>query len=66
MRKLVMYCDRCKKEFESWNHKRKELIGIAELCYDDGDPHLDWQKDLCESCYVELENWWNNPQNGDE
>ena len=59
MRKLIMYCDRCKKEFERWNHKRNELIGIGEIIYDDGDPYIDNQKDLCESCYTELENWWN-------
>ena len=54
-----MYCDRCKKEFEKWNHKRKELIGIGEIIREDEDQYLDSQKDLCESCYVELENWWN-------
>lgn len=60
MRKVVMYCDRCKKEFEKWNFKRHELIGVAEIVYDSGDcPYLDIQKDLCESCYTELENWWN-------
>ena len=58
MRKVIMYCDRCKKEFEKWNHKRNELIGVGEIVYDSGDPYLDSQKDLCESCYVELENWW--------
>lgn len=59
MRKLIMYCDRCHKEFEKWNHKRDEKIGIAELIYDDGyDPYLDNQLDLCESCYKELEKWW--------
>ena len=69
MRKVVMYCDRCKKEFEKWNHKRNELIGVGEIIYDSvvfgsgGDPYLDSQKDLCEECYVELEKWWNfDPQ----
>ena len=62
MRKVVLYCDRCKKEFESWNHTRKELIGVGDIITDEGDPYLDTQKDLCESCYVELENWWNKPQ----
>ncbi len=59
MRKLIMICDRCKKEFEKWNHKKKELYGIAEFVYDDYDPYLDSAKDLCKSCYTELENWWN-------
>lgn len=59
MRKVIMYCDRCKKEFEKWNHKRDELIGVGEIVYDSGVPYLDNQKDLCESCYTELEDWWN-------
>ena len=58
MRKLIMYCDRCKKEFVKWDHMRKELIGVGEIIYDDGNPYLDNQKDLCESCYDELEKWW--------
>ena len=58
MRKVIMYCDRCKKEFEKWNHK-EEIIGVGEVVYDDGDPYLDCQKDLCKSCYTELVNWWN-------
>jgi len=59
MRVIKMYCDRCGKEFEKWNYKPKEeVIGVAELMYDDGDPYLDEQKDLCESCYTELEKWW--------
>lgn len=61
MRKLIMYCDRCKKEFEKWNHKRDELIGVGEIVHDSGDLYLDCQKDLCESCYTELESWWNAP-----
>lgn len=59
MRKVIMYCDRCKKEFEKWNHKRGELIGVGEIVHDSGDQYIDSQKDLCESCYIELENWWN-------
>lgn len=62
MRVIKMYCDRCKKEFEKWNHKRKELIGVGDVIDGEGDPYLDNQKDLCESCYVELANWWNKPQ----
>jgi len=62
-----MYCDRCKKKFERWNHKRKELIGVGEIIYDSGDLYLDNQKDLCESCYTELEKWWNfEPQESEE
>ena len=60
MRKVIIYCDRCGKEFEKWNDKRKELIGVAEFVYDDKEPYLDCQKDLCESCYDELEKWWNS------
>ena len=60
-----MYCDRCGKEFAKWNHKHLEEIGIAELVYDDGDPYLDTKKDLCESCYTELEKWWNCEAGGE-
>lgn len=57
MRKIVMYCDRCNKEFEKWDHRHKQLIGVADLKYE--YPYLSpSQKDLCESCYTELENWW--------
>lgn len=59
MRKVVMYCDRCKKEFEKWNHKKAEVYGVAEFVYSDSNPYLDDQKDLCKSCYEELEKWWN-------
>lgn len=58
MRKVVIYCDRCKKEFEKWNHKRIAVIGVGEIVYDSGDPYIDSQTDLCESCYDELEKWW--------
>lgn len=58
MRVVKMYCDRCGKEFKKWNHKHEEIIGISELIYDDGVPYLDDPKDLCESCYTELEKWW--------
>ena len=58
MRVVKLYCDRCNKEFEKWNHEHDELIGIAELMYDDGDTYLDTKKDLCKSCYTELEKWW--------
>jgi hypothetical protein len=56
-----MYCDRCKKEFAKWNHKKTEIYGIAEFVYEynDSGPHLDEPKDLCESCYEELKKWWN-------
>lgn len=67
MRKIVMYCDRCKKEFTKWNHKKTEIYGIAEIVYDDYDSYLDEPKDLCESCYTELEKWWNyEPQESGE
>ncbi len=64
MRKVIMYCDRCKKEIkklnlEEWIHKKAEMYGIAEFVYGNGSPYLDEPKDLCESCYTELENWWN-------
>ena len=58
MRVIKMYCDRCGNEFKKWNDKRKEIIGVAEFVHDDGDPYLDIQKDLCESCYLELAKWW--------
>ena len=61
MRKVVMYCDRCKREFEKWNYNGSEIYGVAEFVHDDGDPYLDEHKDLCKSCYTELENWWNAP-----
>lgn len=61
MRKVVMYCDRCQKKFEKWNHKKPELYGVAEIVHDSGVPYLDEQKDLCESCYTELVKWWNFP-----
>jgi len=60
MRVIKMYCDRCGKEFQKWNHKHNELIGIAEFVYDDINPYLDSAKDLCESCYTELEKWWSS------
>ena len=60
MRKIVMYCDRCGREFEKWNDKREELIDVVEFVYDDNDPYLDCKKNLCESCYDELEKWWNS------
>ena len=63
MKVTKMYCDRCGKEFEKWNHKHVKLMGIAELVYDDGDPYLDSPKDLCESCYTELEKWWFSVKN---
>lgn len=67
MRKVVMYCDRCGKNFEKWNHKKPELLGVAEFVYGDGDPYLDVQYDLCESCYIELEKWWNlKPQESED
>ena len=59
MRKVIMYCDRCKKEFEKWNHKKCEAYGIANFVYSINDTYLDTPKDLCESCYIELENWLN-------
>lgn len=59
MRKVIMYCDRCKKEFKKWNNNHHEIIGVADIMYDESNPYLDEQKDLCESCYTELEKWWN-------
>jgi hypothetical protein len=61
MRKIVIYCDRCKKEFENWHHKKPEVYGVGEFEYDVDKTYLDEPKDLCESCYSELENWWNTP-----
>lgn len=61
MIKIKMYCDRCGKEFEKWNHRHQEIIGIAEFVHDtDTSRHLGTQKDLCELCYLDLEEWWNN------
>ena len=61
MRKVVMYCDRCGKEFEKWNHKIPELYGIGEFVFDDPNPYMDSAKDLCLSCYIELDKWWRTP-----
>ena len=58
MRIIVVICDRCKKEFKKWNHKKAEVYGVAEFVCDSGDPYLDSPKDLCESCYNEFINWW--------
>ncbi len=67
MRKVIMYCDRCKKDFEKWNHRRDEVIGVGEIVCEDGNSYLDCQKDLCESCYTELVNWWNfEPQESED
>ena len=55
---IKMYCDRCGKEFTKWNDKYDELIGVGELTDDDRDTYLDAKKDLCKSCYTELEKWW--------
>ena len=63
MRVIKMYCDRCGKEFTKCSYSRKEMIGVAELVYDNGDPYLDNPKDLCESCYTELEKWWFSGKN---
>ena len=60
MRKMITYCDRCGREFEKWNDKGEELIGVAEFVYDHSKQYLDCQKDLCKSCYDELEKWWNS------
>lgn len=60
MRKMITYCDRCGKEFDKWNYEGEELIGVAEFVYDHGKQYLDCQKDLCKSCYDELEKWWNS------
>jgi hypothetical protein len=57
---MITYCDRCGKEFDKWNYKGEELIGVAEFVYDHGKQYLDCQKDLCKSCYDELEKWWNS------
>lgn len=65
MRKFVIYCDRCKKEFEKWNHRKNEMLGIAEFEHEDGNQYLGEVKDLCESCYTSLENWWNVPGNAE-
>ncbi len=62
MHKTVMYCDKCGKEYEKWNHKRDELICIGEIISNGYDPYFHDKKDLCESCYTELENWWNSQE----
>ena len=62
MRRIIMICDRCGKQYESWNTKGKELYGIAEIDYSDYEPMLDMKMDLCESCYHSFEKWWKNPE----
>lgn len=39
----------------------KDINAIRQklMIWDYSDPYLDAPKDLCESCYTELENWWN-------
>ena len=69
MRVIKMYCDRCGKKFEEWSYKGKKSIGIAEFVDDDGSylatqaSYINYSaipKELCESCYTELEEWWNS------
>ena len=62
MRKIILICDRCGKQYIPWNiGKGKELYGIAEIDYSDFEPMLDMKMDLCESCYLSLEKWWKDP-----
>ena len=60
MRKIILICDRCGKQYDHWEDKGKELYGIAEIDYSNREPTLDGKKDLCEECYLSLEKWWNN------
>ena len=62
MKKLILICDRCGKQYESWETKGKELYGIAEIEYTDYEPMLGMKMDLCESCYLSLEKWWKDPE----
>lgn len=64
MRKVILICDRCGKQYDKWDHKRPELYGIAEICHDNYEPHLDIQKDLCEECYQSLIRWYVGSYNG--
>lgn len=58
MKKIILICDRCGKQYNKWNDKGKELYGFADVIYDDFEPQLDIKKDLCERCYLDLEKWW--------
>lgn len=61
MRKIIMICDRCGKQYKPWNcNKNQELYGIAEIIYDNYEPELDAKMNLCEDCYHSFEKWWNN------
>lgn len=62
MRKIILICDRCGKQYNSWDIKGKELYGIAEIDYFDYEPMLDMKMDLCESCYHSFEKWWKDPE----
>lgn len=59
MKKIIMICDRCGKEYQSWGRDGSELYGIAEIVYDNHEPYLDSKMDLCEKCYLSLEKWMN-------
>ena len=61
MRVTKMYCDRCGKEFKNWEHIQEEKMGIIDV--DDGFIYSYNHKDLCESCYAELEKWWGSGKN---
>ena len=62
MRKLILICDRCGKQYNPWETKGRELYGIAEIDYSDNEPMLDTKMDLCEPCYLSLEKWWKDPE----
>ena len=61
MRKVILICDRCGKQYGKWEDKGSELYGFAEVVYDDFEPQLDIKKDLCKECYLSLEKWWKFP-----
>lgn len=62
MKKIVLICDRCGKQYNSWGTKWKELYGIAKIDYSDFEPMFDMKMDLCEPCYLSFKKWLNDPE----
>lgn len=57
MKKIVLVCDRCGKEFSISYAEEKRTVTICRLNY--GFPGLGEQYDLCKECFNEFSGWWN-------